>query len=389
MKHIITFCFLLANISSLLGVNKFPLEMVKTPADKNSLAPNLCKLGDYFLLSWIESDGNSAAQVQIASWDGTNFSHKSIVAESKQMFVNWADIPSVIEAPSGDLYAHWLDRISSKNYAYGARIARSINQGKSWKSIGWLHKDLSETEHGFVSLIADNLHVRAFWLDGRMMTKPNGKMMLRTAIIDGDKIKDEHVLDNDVCTCCPTSAVQLSTGPIVVYRDRSPREIRDISFVLQRDDAWSEPTIIQADNWLMPGCPVNGASIAANAEFVAISRFTFVHNKAKVILRLFKEGKVKSGTEIVLDEDAPIGRCTTVCTKDSAYTVWIGLEKKQTVLRLANVSSAGEIMGITTLASINGSRSSGMPRVIISKGYLWVSWTDSNNIRLGRLKIDN
>ena len=138
----------------------------------------------------------------------------------------------------------------------------------------------------------------------------------------------------------------------------------------------------------MPGCPVNGASVATTGNLVAVSRFTVIHKKAQVILRLFKEGQIKSGKEIVLDKNVPIGRCATVCTTDSIYTVWIGLEKNQTVLRLAQVSPTGEIKRKITLTSIDGNRSSGMPRVILSSGYLWVSWTDSNRIRLGRVKAD-
>ena len=45
------------------------------------------------------------------------------------------------------------------------------------------------------SLIPEDKHVRAFWLDGRMMSKPKGKMMLRSAILEGDQIKEEIVLD--------------------------------------------------------------------------------------------------------------------------------------------------------------------------------------------------
>ncbi len=107
-----------------------------------------------------------------------------------------------------------------------------------------------------------------------------------------------------------------------------------------------------------------------------------------MIFRLFKDGQLKPGKEIVLDKNVPIGRCATVCTTDSIYTVWIGLEKNQTVLWLAQVSPAGEIKRKITLTSIDGNRSSGMPRVILSSGYLWVSWTDSNRIRLGRVKAD-
>ena len=372
----------------LMSADGFTFEAVKTPAGNNSLAPNICSFGDHFVLSWIERKNDDTARLQMASWNGSGFNKKNLVTQSSQMFANWADIPSIVEAPSGDLYAHWLNRISSKTYAYGVRIERSVNRGKSWNSLGWLHNDTSATEHGFVSLIPEDRHVRAFWLDGRMMSKPKGKMMLRTAILDGGKIKDERVLDEDVCTCCPTSAVQLSGGPIVVYRDRSPKEIRDISFVLGNSRKWSKPTTLQTDNWLMPGCPVNGASVATFGNLVAVSRFTIIQNKAQVILRLFKEGQMKSGKEILLDKDVPIGRCATVCTKDSIYTVWIGFEKNQTVLRLAQASLDGEIKRKITLIPIDGSRSSGMPRAIFSGGYLWVSWTDTNQVRLGRLKTD-
>jgi hypothetical protein len=386
MKRVINIGIFLASISAMLGANNLPFDIVKTPAAKNSSAPNLCSLGEHFALSWVESQSDGAAQMQIARWNGEGFDKHNLVAESKQMFSNWADIPSVIEAPTGDLYAHWLDRLSGKPYAYGVRLEFSTNRGKNWKSMGWLHDDTSATEHGFVSLIADGKHVRAFWLDGRAMTEPTGKMMLRTAILEGDQIKDEQMLDDNVCTCCPTSSVQLEAGPVVVYRDRSPREIRDISYVLRTDDRWSEPANIKTDNWLMPGCPVNGASIARSGDLVAISRFTVIHNKAHVILRFFKHGEIKSGKDIVLDNNAPVGRCATVCTKDSIYTVWMGLEKKQTVLRMAEVSLQGEIVRQTTLSTIDGNRSSGIPRAILNGGYLWVTWTDSNRIRLGRLK---
>ena len=372
----------------LMSADGFPFEMVKTPADNNSLAPNICSFGEHFALSWIERKSDGLARLQMASWNGLSFNKKNLVTQSNQMFANWADIPSIVEAPSGDLYAHWLNRISSKTYAYGIRIERSVNQGKSWSSLGWLHNDTSATEHGFVSLIPEDRHVRAFWLDGRMMKKSKGKMMLHTAIIDGEKIINERVLDEDVCTCCPTSAVQLSGGPMVVYRDRSPKDIRDISFVLAKSRKWSEPTTLKIDNWLIPGCPVNGASIDTFGNLIAVSRFTVIQDKAQVILRLFNEGQMKSGKEIVLDKDIPIGRCATVCTKDSIYTAWIGFEKNQAVLKLAQVSLDGKIKRKTILTPIDGSRSSGMPRAIFSGGYLWVSWTDTNQVRLGRLKTD-
>ncbi len=384
-------------IAILLGSSAAPppsakgltFEIVETPAAAGSLAPNLCSFGNHFALNWIDRDRNrkGAANVRVAGWNGKAFGDARTVATSKQMFANWADIPSVIEAPSGDLYAHWLDRISSKTYAYGIRIVRSTDSGKTWKPMGWLHNDTSPTEHGFVSFAPEGKHIRAFWLDGRAMAIKGGKMMLRTAILDGNKIKDERVLDDDVCTCCPTSAAPLATGPMVIYRDRSPKEIRDIAFTRRNATGWTPPAIVHADNWFFPGCPVNGASIATHGNFIAISRYTVANNKAQVILCLSKTDKLKTGQEIILDQNNPLGRCTTVCTKDTTCTIWIAHQKNQTTLQLAQVSHQGKLIHKTTLTKIEGTRSSGMPRAVISDGYLWVTWTDANRVQLGRIKI--
>ena len=386
MKPLVIFLISLFITLTIRGV--FAFEIVKTPTNKNSLGPNLCSFGNHFALSWIERNTDGEARLQMATWNGSEFDEIRLIAKSKGMFANWADIPSLVEAPSGDLYAHWLNRIGNETYAYGIQIERSIDHGKSWQSLGWLHNDTSATEHGFVSLIPENRHVRAFWLDGRQMKKPTGKMMLRTAILDGNKIKSENMLDDDVCTCCPTGAIQLPSGSAVVYRDRLPQEIRDISLVHLKNDRWSKPSRIQKDNWVMPGCPVNGPSIATNGNIIAVSRFTVIKNKAKIILRLFKDGQAESGKEIMLDENIPVGRCTTVCSKDAVYNIWIGVDKKQTVLRMAEVSLSGKIKRKITLVPIDKDRSSGMPRAIFNNNYLWVSWTGSNQVRLGRLKAN-
>ena len=55
---------------------------------------------------------------------------------------------------------------------------------------------------------------------------------------------------------------------------------------------------------------------------------------------------------------------------------------------MAEVSLSGKIKRKMTLVPIDKDRSSGMPRAIFINNYLWVSWTDSNQVRLGRLKAN-
>ncbi len=380
--------FLIIGLLSLpLGAKPMPIEMVESPASKHSLSPNLSSFGEHFVLSWTEREGNSVASLRIASWNGSAFDAARTVMSSKKMFANWADIPVVVEAPSGDLYASWLEKISAKDFAYGIRLMRSTDKGVAWKQIGWLHQDESPTEHGFVSFVAENQQLRAFWLDGREMVKEGGKMMLRTAVLDGDEIKGEHIVDDDVCTCCPTSAAQFSSGSIVAYRDRSAKEIRDISIARKIGSEWSQWFVIPPDNWFMPGCPVNGPSVAVQGELVATTRFTVFNGKAQVILNLSNKEETGYGREVVLDDADPIGRCVTVIAEGAIYVLWIADGGKGATLQLAEVNRDGEIKSKTALVKIEAARSSGMPRAVFSGGYLWVTWTDAGQVKLGRVKV--
>ena len=55
-------------------------------------------------------------------------------------------------------------------------------------------------------------------------------------------------LDDDVCTCCQTDMALTSTGPVAVYRDRSPEEVRDIYLArLAPAGSWTEPTPVHED----------------------------------------------------------------------------------------------------------------------------------------------
>jgi hypothetical protein len=75
-----------------------------------------------------------------------------------------------------------------------------------------------------------------------------------TVGVDG-KVGKETVLDTRVCECCQTSAAPTPDGIIAVYRDRSEKEIRDISFALHTKDGWSKPEAYQRTTGRSAGVP--------------------------------------------------------------------------------------------------------------------------------------
>jgi hypothetical protein len=119
-------------------------------------------------MTWIERTGDSTHAVRYARLDGDTWSQPTTVVERRDLFVNWADYPSVIATPSGRLLVHWLQRSGAGRYAYEVRIAQSTDRGATWSEGSVLHSDRSPGEHGFVATwLAPGDSVGAAWLDGR------------------------------------------------------------------------------------------------------------------------------------------------------------------------------------------------------------------------------
>ncbi|MFQ5720322.1 MAG: hypothetical protein ACE5IK_12305, partial [Acidobacteriota bacterium] len=282
----------------LAGDSPLP-EPPPPPIGAASLAPALTGGRTPLEMTWLEPAGDTrktpvVLYSRLETTGGRRlWSPPSTVVTGADLFVNWADFPSVTRTAAGTLLAHWLQRSDKGTYSYDVQLARSTDQGASWKPLGPLHADGTASEHGFVSAVPEGDGVRVFWLDGRQTvpgsrrekddpapavtaaaqhgsrdpgdgTQERGAMSLRTAMV-GTLISDRRLLDDRVCDCCQTAAVMTAAGPLVAYRDRSAAEIRDISIIRATPDGWSAPVPIHADGWKVPGCPVNGPAVAADA----------------------------------------------------------------------------------------------------------------------------
>ena len=164
-------------------------------------------------MTWIEKASDSTVAVRYARLDGAAWSRPSTVVERRDLFVNWADYPSVVATPSGRLLVHWLQRSGAGRYAYDVRIAQSTDRGATWSDGTILHTDRSAAEHGFVALwAAPGDSVRAAWLDGRHMTPdssghPTGAMSVHSAsVASTGALGPEQPVDLRTCDCCQVAA---------------------------------------------------------------------------------------------------------------------------------------------------------------------------------------
>lgn len=377
------------NPSSLPTAAALVIHESNSPTNGDSREPELNATHDGgIILSWVEKIGEKRYALRASIRDGKGWSETRTVAQGDNWFVNWADFPSAIALRDGTLAAHWLVKSGSSTYAYDVNVARSNDGGKTWSQPIVPHRDNTQTEHGFVSLISlDDGRLGAVWLDGRNMKDMKetdehapaaASMTLRYASIDAQgNLSDEAELDNRVCECCQTSAAVTSDGPIAVYRDRSPSEVRDIFIVRQVNGAWSAPQAIYADNWQINGCPVNGPSVAADGRRVVVAWFTSVGDTPHVKIAFSNDAGANFGKPIQVDDGETVGRVDTLLLPDgSALVCWLSGNVEGGAIKVRRVQPDGQVGPPSVIAKTDISRSSGFPRMARLGHEVHFAWTE-------------
>jgi hypothetical protein len=378
---------LLTTASAPKAVQELPV-----PSTAGAAEPFLSAARDgSLLLSWIEN-----GSVRMARYRGGKWSAPSTVVQRDDLFVNWADFPSVVEMPGGTLVAHWLQKSGKGTYAYDVRVARSKDGGRSWSASQVLHDDATQSEHGFVSLVPDPTRplVHALWLDGRKMTghEHGGDMTVRYATIDaGGRIANGAELDGRACECCTTAMAMTANGLVAAYRDRGGDELRDISVVRQARNGWTKPAPLHADGWTINGCPVNGPQLDARGKDVVAAWFTGAANQARVLLAFSGDAGATFGKPVRIDTGSPTGRVDVLLLPDgSAFATWIDGAGTDTAFVARRVTRAGKAGPVVTIAKSTTARGAGFPRAARIGGDTYVAWTElqpEKRIRLALVRL--
>ncbi len=350
------------------------------------MAPSLAVAGPEVLLTWLEptsSKDGKGHRLRFSRLAGDRWSAPATIAAGPRFFANWADFPGAIQAPDGSLVAHWLERSGDNKYAYGVKLARSLNGGATWAPLGSPHPTDGFAEHGFVSWVPEGQGVRGFWLDGRElkgMSEEEGEMALRTTVVRDGKMAGDEKIDGRVCSCCQTDAALTASGAVIAYRDRSGDEVRDISVIRRTAKGWSQPVSVHADNWKIPGCPVNGPAIAAAGRHVAVAWFTAAPPNPRVQVAFSEDGGATFGPAVLVDGGQPFGRVDLVLDGPGgdALVSWLAANGsgKGADLRLRRVTPKGKLGKPLTLAATSGARSSGFPRLARQGDRLILAWVD-------------
>src|SRR5262245_8961946 len=251
---------------------------VTVPAGAGSEEPNLSAASDgRVFLSWLQPADPDGYKMMFSVRDDKGmWAEPKMIAGGTNWFVNDADFPSMTVLPDGTLAAHWLGNNEPGSEAYDVNIATSHNGGATWSKPIVPHRDKVKSQHGFVSMSPGTdgqLHV--IWLDGRN-APPEGQgemALMHTTITADGTLGPEAVLDKRVCECCQTAAAATPDGLLLVYRDRSEDEVRDISLMRYSNGSWSQPAVLGQDHWQIDACPVNGPAISSSGQNVSVAWF--------------------------------------------------------------------------------------------------------------------
>ena len=212
-------------------------------------------------------------------------------------------------------------------------------------------------------------------------------MTIRFAeITNKGDIINESELDAETCDCCQTSIAMTSKGPIVVYRDRSDKEVRDIYSTRNINGVWEIPTLLNDDGWIINGCPVNGPKVVTNSSNLAIAWFTVIDDKPVVNVSFSKNDGNSFDKPIILNDNGAIGRVDVAFLNDTEVVVtYMEFDDMGTYLRLKKVSVDGKVSNPITISKIDGGRNTGVPQLEILNDNIFIVWTTAIN-QINQLK---
>jgi hypothetical protein len=387
VKHFFASALVVAFLA-LLALSAIPVAPgvadVKSPAGSGSAEPNLTTGPDgRVFMTWLEPGQGKGNVLYFSTLQSQAWSTPKVIARGSNWFVNAADFPSMTVMPGGVLASHWLVKSGDEDSeAYDINLSFSKDGGTTWSKPVVPHRDRKKRQHGFVSFatMADG-KLAAIWLDGRNMPdEDSGNMALMyTTVTAAGALGPEVQIDNRVCECCKTSMTVTPDGMVAVYRDRSDKEIRDISISRFANGKWSPPETLSNDGWKIEGCPINGPAVSSSGKNLAVAWFTAPGEKPQVNVMMSTDSGKTFGKKVRIDEGNPAGKVEVLSLPSGdAIVSWIErTDKNGPQVHVRQVAANG-----TPAAPINASgnlkaASSGFPKIALSGNDIVVAWTES------------
>lgn len=376
--------------------------MLESPSGDGARFPSLAAdSSGRAVLTWVERDRDSVAAVRFSvRAPGGAWRRAETLVRDSALLVNFADFASIAPMDDGRLVGQWLRRPMGTHaaHAYELFLAQSVNEGGIWSAPVVAHGRVRPGEHGFASLLSiPGGGTAVIFLNGSRSTASPPAMVLDHIAFDSTaQVRQLFPVDDRVCDCCQTDAAMTSQGPVVVYRDRSNEEIRDISLARWLEASgsagqWSV-TPVHADGWHINGCPVNGPAVAALGDRLVVAWFTAARDTARVRVAFSSDAGAtfEAPLDLVTGPSA-LGRVDVVMLADGrAVVTWLQRESREVAeVRVAKVRADRTIVWQGTAGRTDAGRPSGFPRMTRAGDEVLLAWTETGvptRVRLASIR---
>jgi hypothetical protein len=357
------------------------LQPLQLAAERGSNGPQLTVSKKGVLVSWLES-GDEGATLKFAERAASGWTPAVKVASGEDWFVTDADTPSVLRLSNGTLVADWMQASSEEFEASNLRLTYSKDDGKTWAKSFLPHHDGTITQHAFATLFErPDGALGLVWLDGRLTVKDRekGPMTIRYGAYDAQwKQTSDRALDTKVCDCCTTSVAMTTDGPIVVYRDRTDNEVRDIYVTRNEKGVWTPGKAVHSDGWRIEACPINGPAVSARGRDVVVAWFAAPNDQGRAYAAFSNDAGRTFGNPVRLDDAASLGKVDIEMLDDgSAVATWVEFANQRSSFRLRRVDRSGTKSAPVTIAGATGGRIGGVPRLVRAGNELVFAWVET------------
>jgi hypothetical protein len=355
---------------------------LKAPAAAGSEGPNLVAAPDgRIYLSWLEPLAKGYA-LRFSSRSPQGWSTPKTIATGTNWFISGADFPTLTILSDGTLAANWLVATGGPaSEAYDIHLVFSKDGGTTWTKPVLPHRDRKKRQHGFPSFIpTSDAKLAAIWLDGRNMPSEfEGNMALMyTTVASNGTLGPEIQIDNRTCECCKTSMAATPDGLIAAWRDRSDKEIRDISISRFAGGKWTAPVDLTKDGWEIDGCPVNGPAVSSSGKNVAVTWFTAPGDKPEVALMMSVDGGRTFGKKIKVDGGNPVGRVEVLSFPNGdAVVSWVERMPQGRRLHARRFDAKGAGSGPVDVSRTAGVQSGAFPKMVVVGNDILITWADA------------
>lgn len=363
------------------------------PVAVGSLAPDLSAGSEgRVLMTWMERGPGRDRRVQLAiHTPASGWASPRTVAQGSDLIANAADTPHVVATSDGVVWVQWLASSKAGAAGYDVLLSRSGDEGAHWDPPITVNDDGLAAEHGFAALWAQGKDALGIvWLDGREqaaavagsmpMHHGQGATQVRSNRFDRTLQRAaDTVLDTRSCDCCQTALAMTARGPLLAWRDRDDKEVRDI--VASRFDSgqWSDLQAVHRDGWRIEACPVAGPAVAANGEDVIAVWYTEAGGEPSLQLARSHDAGAHFAAPVRLDAGhVVLGRAAVAIDSAQVWVAWFREQTNKQALMLARYSldlkQVLQTFEVATLAARG--MASGYPRMLSQGDGVFLVWTD-------------